>query len=471
MAACNYPCLLDTMAYMERDIPQVYTITQLTRRIKGVLEAEIGSVWVAGEISNWTCAASGHAYFTLKDETSQLSTVMFKGRLDRLRFRPENGLEVLVLGNVSVYERRGAYQLIAEEMQPKGLGALQLAYEKLKKKLSEEGLFDPAHKKKLPLLPKRIGIVTSPTGAAIRDILHVLQRRFANVHVILYPARVQGEGAALEIAAGITFLDQYGVDVMIVGRGGGSLEDLWAFNEEVVARALFASQTPVISAVGHEIDYALSDFVADLRAPTPSAAAEIVVKEQHALAERVHQYRDRLERGIRHIFGQSRIRHAYARNARVFTQAEVLFREQRQTLDELRLRMERHTGDAMVRLRQRVERAQRLLGILSPQKRLEQQQYQLHALRNRFRQCALAFPDIMKNRYQAYPARLNALSPLAVLGRGYALAFRQSNNALLYNATQVSPGDAIRLWLATGEVGAEVTMVNEEGGICRYELK
>jgi len=306
---------------MERDLPQVYTITQLTRRIKGVLEAEIGSVWVAGEISNWTCAASGHAYFTLKDETSQLSTVMFKGRLDRLRFRPENGLEVLVLGNVSVYERRGAYQLIAEEMQPKGLGALQLAYEKLKKKLSEEGLFDPAHKKKLPLLPKRIGIVTSPTGAAIRDILHVLQRRFANVHVILYPARVQGEGAALEIAAGITFLDQYGVDVMIVGRGGGSLEDLWAFNEEVVARALFASQTPVISAVGHEIDYALSDFVADLRAPTPSAAAEIVVKEQHALAERVHQYRDRLERGIRHIFGQSRIRHAYARNARVFTQA------------------------------------------------------------------------------------------------------------------------------------------------------
>ncbi len=428
-------------------------------------------MWVAGEISNWTCAASGHAYFTLKDESSQLSGVMFKGRLDRLRFRPENGLEVLALGTISVYERRGAYQIVVEEMQPKGLGALQLAYEKLKKKLSGEGLFDEAHKKKLPLLPRRIGIVTSPSGAAIRDILQVLQRRFANVHVILYPARVQGDGAAPEIAAGITFLDHYGVDVMIVGRGGGSLEDLWAFNEEVVARAIFTARTPVISAVGHEIDYALSDFVADLRAPTPSAAAEIVVREQRALAERVQQRLDRLERCMRLIVEQARVRHGHAQRARVFTRPEELFREQRQVMDELHLRLDRDAVDMLVRLRERIGRVQRHLELVSPKRRLEHQRHQLGTLRGRFLQSALAFPDVLKNRFRAYPARLNALSPLAVLGRGYALAFKQPENTILVNAVQVARGDTLRLWLGAGEVDAEVISVKEEGGICRYELK
>jgi len=332
-------------------------------------------------------------------------------------------------------------------------------------------LFAPEHKKTLPLLPRRIGIVPSPTGAAIRDILHVIHRRFANVHILLYPARVQGEGAALEIAAGIAALDDYGVDVMIVGRGGGSLEDLWAFNEEAVARAIFAARTPVISAVGHEIDYALSDFVADLRAPTPSAAAEIVVQEQNALAEKVQQLHDRLARGMRHLVEQARARHERAQNAYVFSRAEALFVEHRQLLDELHLRLERHTTDSLSRQRQRIERAQHLLGIVSPKRRLERQQEQLLTLRKRFLHCAQTLPAVLKSRYQTYPARLNALSPLAVLGRGYALAFKRPDKTVLSNASQATPGETIDLWLGVGELSAEVKTINKEGGICHYELK
>ncbi|HNT88250.1 MAG TPA: exodeoxyribonuclease VII large subunit, partial [Candidatus Hydrogenedentes bacterium] len=233
------------------ETPEIWTVSQLTRRVKALLEAEVGFVWVSGEISNWRVSPAGHAYFTLKDKDSQLDAVMFRGKLMRLRFGPDTGLDVVVYGQVTVYEKRGSYQIVCEEMQPKGVGALQLAFEKLKRKLAEEGLFDEEHKKPLPMLPRRIGIVTSPTGAAIRDILNVINRRFANVHVILYPARVQGEEAAPEIVEGIRVLDAYSVDVMIVGRGGGSIEDLWPFNEEIVVRAVFEAKTPVISAVGH----------------------------------------------------------------------------------------------------------------------------------------------------------------------------------------------------------------------------
>lgn len=458
------------MALMDRETPHIYTIAQLTRHIKTMLETEIGKVWVAGEISNWNQAASGHAYLTLKDATSQLDAVMFKGRLGRLKFAPENGLEVLAYGQVTVYERRGSYQIVLEDMQPKGLGALQLAYEKLKQKLAAEGLFDACHKKALPLLPGRIGVVTSPTGAAIRDILHVIRRRFANAHILLYPAKVQGEGAAQEIAQGIRALDAYGVDVMIVGRGGGSLEDLWAFNEEVVARAIFAAKTPIISAVGHEIDYALSDFVADLRAPTPSAAAEMVVREQNTLAEKVQQQHARLARAAERMLEQARSRHERLRGSYVFTRAEDLLSQQRQLLDELRMGLERETREQITQQQQRLEKAQRLLTALSPQKRLQNQEEQLQKLRQRLYRGGSGLPEVYGNRFRPLPARLNALSPLAVLGRGYALAFKMPEETLLYNATQASSGDTLRVWLRDGEIQAEVKTINEKGGLCRYDF-
>ncbi len=258
---------------MQTQSAEIWTVGQLTRRVKTLLEREISSVWVSGEISNWRVSPAGHAYFTLKDKESQIDAVMFRGRLSGVRFDPESGLQVVVFGLVTVYEKRGNYQIVCEEMQPLGMGALQLAFERLRKKLEAEGLFAEEHKKPIPAFPQRIGVVTSPTGAAIRDILHVLGRRFANVHVILFPARVQGDGVAADIVEGIRTLDAWGVDVMIVGRGGGSLEDLWPFNEEAVVRAVYEANTPVISAVGHEIDFTLCDFAADLRAPTPSAAA------------------------------------------------------------------------------------------------------------------------------------------------------------------------------------------------------
>ncbi len=319
---------------------EIWTVSQITRRIKGLLEEQIGNIWIAGEISNWKLAASGHAYFTLKDQDSQIDAVIFRGSLRRVRFDPENGLEILAHGRVTVYERRGNYQVVLSDMQPKGVGALQLAFEQLKKKLGAEGLFAEEHKKPLPMLPRRIGVVTSPTGAAIRDILNVLERRFANVHVLIHPARVQGDGAAAEIVAGIRALDDYGVDVMIVGRGGGSLEDLWPFNEEAVVRAVFEARTPVISAVGHEVDFALTDFAADLRAPTPSAAAELVVRERQALVDRIEALRRRLGGGLRQWLDRARYRLGAATGSFVFQRPEELLRQPRQECDELRMRLE-----------------------------------------------------------------------------------------------------------------------------------
>jgi exodeoxyribonuclease VII large subunit len=269
----------------------ILSVTDLTRQIKGVLELGFPNILVQGEISNFKLHSSGHLYFTLKDEGSQISAVMWRGRANQLLFRPTDGMKIIARGNIAVYEPRGAYQLDCLHLQPAGIGELQLAFERLKKKLHEEGLFDEVHKKPLPEYPERIAIVTSPTGAAIRDIISVLSRRMPSVELILVPVKVQGIGAAEEIADGIKLLNEAkGIDVMIVGRGGGSLEDLWAFNEEIVARAIFNSKIPVISAVGHEVDFSISDFVADLRAPTPSAAAELVVKDKTELIEIIRNF-------------------------------------------------------------------------------------------------------------------------------------------------------------------------------------
>jgi exodeoxyribonuclease VII large subunit len=274
----------------------VLSVSQLAEQLRAVVEERFPAVWVEGEISNFKVYGSGHCYFTLKDNAAQIRAVLFRNRLRRIRFEPKDGLHVMAFGSIEVYAQRGEYQLVVELLEPRGLGALQLAFEQLKSRLEAEGLFDTRRKRTLPRFPRKIGIVTSPSGAAIRDMLRVIGRRFGGLHIVVAPARVQGDGAAAEIARGLDELNALGdVDVIIVGRGGGSLEDLWAFNEEVVARAIAGSKAPVISAIGHEVDFTIADFVADLRAPTPSAAAELVVREKRTVRESVSDLRTRLE--------------------------------------------------------------------------------------------------------------------------------------------------------------------------------
>lgn len=441
---------------------QILTITQLTRRIKSLLEADLGVVWLSGEISNWKRAASGHAYFTLKDENSQIDAVMFKGKLSRLKFEPELGLEVLAQGQISVYERRGNYQIIVSDMQPKGVGALQLAFEKLKKKLAAEGLFDEIHKQPLPMLPRRIGVVTSPTGAAIRDILNVLGRRFGGIHVILHPARVQGEGAAEEIAQGIRVLDDWGVDVMIVGRGGGSLEDLWPFNEEVVVRAVYAARTPVISAVGHEVDFSLTDFAADLRAPTPSAAAELVVKEQSALGEEVVRLRKRLGQGMERQLTSVRHRLALARGSYVMQRPEELIRQWRQTSDEYRMRLEDGMGGRVHDARTRLAQATRSLSLLSPANQLERTRERLARIQERLFAAGGDIVEDHRNRLRPAVAQLDVLSPLAILSRGYAVAWKEPEHELVRNAGELKVDD--ELYVRFGAGAARTTVNHIEDG-------
>ena len=434
---------------------EVWTVTQLARRVKGILEAQIGPIWVSGEISNWRASPAGHAYFTLKDDQSQVRAVMFRGRMSTVRFEPENGLEVLVRGLASLYEARGDFQIICEEMQPRGVGALQLAFEKLKAKLDAEGLFAPEHKKPLPMLPRRIGVVTSPTGAAIRDILNVIHRRFAHVHVILWPARVQGDGAAAEIVEGIRALDEFGVDVMIVGRGGGSLEDLWCFNEESVVRAIYAANTPIISAVGHEIDFTLADFVADVRAPTPSAAAELVVREQQTLADRIQNSDRRIRRALMARLENVRTRIDRLRASGVFRRPEELLRSARQRTDDARMSVIQALRTRAIDSRHALEKAVRALALLSPVVQVARAHERLASKRRHLVGVGAEISRRRRARLQTLAAQLDALSPLAILGRGYALAWA-SDEQLVRSSTQLSRGERIRLRFGDG--GAEATI-------------
>jgi exodeoxyribonuclease VII large subunit len=315
---------------------KVYTVSEVTRLVKLELENSFPLLWVEGEVSNFHRHTSGHLYFTLKDEQCQLRAVMFRSDAGRVKFDLKDGLRLICRGRINVYEPRGEYQLIADLIEPKGKGALQLAFEQLKEKLRAEGLFDPQRKKPLPLFPKKIGVVTSPRGAAVVDILRTLERRFARLHILIYPAKVQGEGAADEIVEGIDVLGRLpGIDVIIVGRGGGSIEDLWAFNEERVARAIFRSPVPVISAVGHEVDFTISDFVADIRASTPSVAAEIVIKEEQALVERLDNLRQRLRQNVL-MFLQGRRQLVFnLTHHRIFQNFRVRLLNLEQRVDEL----------------------------------------------------------------------------------------------------------------------------------------
>lgn len=395
----------------------VYTVAQITRQIKYLLEDTIPTVWVEGEVSNFTHHASGHMYFSLKDEDCQLRCVMWRRHNEGLFFTPQNGMKVLAQGDVTVYERGGQYQLDVLQLQPAGIGELQLAFEQLKRRLAEEGLFDPEHKKPLPQFPSRIGMVTSPSGAAIRDIVTIVQRRFPGTKVILNPVKVQGEGAAEEVARAIEEFNQYsGVDVMIVGRGGGSLEDLWAFNEEVVARAMFDSRIPVVSAVGHEIDFTIADFVADARAPTPSAAAELVVRDRGELLSSLRSLEGRL----------------------VATMEAKLESSWKEVEDLMASYAFRRPPDLIDQRFQRIDGLTRSL------------------MSNFFH-----YWETRKSDFVSLARRLNGVSPLEVLKRGYALCRKMPELTVVKEAAALKPKDRLEMRFYKGRVNCTVDGVVE----------
>ena len=451
------------------------TVSELTGAVRKSLESRFSSVWVEGEISNFKAHSSGHWYFTLKDESAQLRAKCFRSTNTRIRFRPTDGLYVRARGRLSVYEPRGEYELVVEALDPVGEGALRIAFEQLRDRLQSEGLFARELKRPLPVFPRRVGIVTSPTGAAIRDILNVISRRTRTVHVLFSPARVQGEGAGRDIARAIRFINDHHrdalrrgnaddlVDVLIVGRGGGSSEDLWAFNEEEVARAIRASAIPVISAVGHETDFTIADFTADLRAPTPSAAAELVAAKEDELCATLVALGRNLSRLMR-------FRISAARN-RVQQQALS------QVFDEVRGRLRtahRESGAASHRLqilmthalRATQLRSERIACQLSPERlqgRLGQARIRFNTAHSDCNAALLARLETARGRLGIVATSLDALSPLAVLQRGYAIA-EDGDGRLLRDANSVSPGDQLRIRLAKGRVTARVegTQTNDQ---------
>ena len=437
---------------------RVLSVTELTVRVRDLLEAEFAEVWVEGELSNCRVWNTGHLYFTLKDGGSQVKAVIFRSALRYLKFKPGDGLRVVARGRVSVYEPKGEYQLVCEHLEPHGLGALQLAFEQLKKKLQSEGLFDAERKRPLPALPRKIGIVTSLDGAAIRDIIKVLRRRYANAHLVICPARVQGEDAALEIARALRQIARVpGVDVVIVGRGGGSIEDLWAFNEEVVARAISRVPVPVISGVGHESDYTIADFVADVRAPTPSAAAELVVSAKDEFVGRIDRLHGRLRAAARaRVQGLSRRVHITAgRPALAGFPGRIAMRGRHTA--ELSHALARILRAGIATRERRRLQLERQLSTFDAGKRLAGFRTRLVASRGRLETAARGRQHRAVAQLGNAAGRLESLSPLAVLGRGYAVAWNADRTRVLREASAVTPGETIHVTLSRGAIDAKVT--------------
>ncbi len=413
---------------------RVYTVAELNAAIRAILDSQFQGIWVSGEISGVRLASSGHYYFTLKDEQAQLRCVCFRASARYLRFKPQDGIAVIARGRIDVYESRGEYQLLVEALEPQGYGALQLAFEQLKKKLADEGLFAPERKRALPKFPGRIGVVTSPTGAVIRDILRVLQWRFRGLHVRLYPVQVQGAGSIEEVVAGIDFFSRSGwPDVVILARGGGSLEDLWTFNEEAVARAIARSAVPVVSAIGHETDVTIADFVADLRAPTPSAAAELVVRTRQQLIEQVENAASRLERELRYRL------------------ADAARRLYQQGIERTTTVFQRSLG----RLQQRVDDADFRLRRLDPRLRLAAARHRLETLQtamtDRLHLCVVH----VRGRLDSLTSQLAHLSPLSVLERGYAIVQDQEGR-IVKDAVDAPVDGLLEVRLARGRLRTRV---------------
>jgi exodeoxyribonuclease VII large subunit len=435
----------------------VLTVSELTERIQGVLETEFVDVWVEGEISNLKIATSGHWYFSLKDEQAQVRAVAWKTDARLIRFRPQDGMKVLARGQLRVYPPRGEYQISVQVLEPLGKGSLQQAFEELKEKLEGEGLFDPARKRPLPMLPRRIGVVTSPTGAVLRDILRVLRSRYPNLEVLVYPALVQGEGAPAEIVRGIRALNRLGgLDVIVLARGGGSLEDLWAFNEETVARAIAASRIPTISAVGHETDFTIADFVADLRAPTPSAAAERVVQAKEDLQARIVALEERRDAALRLRLARVRSRVEAAAAHRVFAAERGRLRVQAQRVDELSRRAEAGLVRGLERGREHARRLRERLEAFRFDRQLAARRERLGRHSDRLLALFRADAEKRRARLSRLAASLDGLSPLAVLGRGYALVWDEAGGRLVRDAAEVDEGQGLRIRLHRGALRATV---------------
>ncbi|MBD8514357.1 exodeoxyribonuclease VII large subunit [Photobacterium sp. WH77] len=436
---------------------RIYTVSSLNAQVRLLLENEMGVVWLVGELSNFSAPVSGHWYFTLKDARAQVKCAMFRGNNQRVTFRPANGNQVLVKARLSLYEPRGDYQLIIDSMQPEGDGRLQQQFEKLKMQLAAEGLFAQTLKKTLPEQPKRVGIITSKTGAALHDILQVLKRRDPSLPVVIYPTMVQGEGAAISIAQAIGRANtRLECDVLIVGRGGGSLEDLWAFNEEIVARTIAASQIPIISAVGHEVDVTIADFVADMRAPTPSAAAELVSRDLSAQMQKIHQHQQQLRHAMRHYLSvrQSQLVRWQHRLDRQHPQVQL--NQQSQRLDELRSRLERAMRKQVSDRQQHLHRSDYKLMLHSPAHQLERLGTQLAT--NQRRLLDAMDRRLVKASHQLALAteKLDAVSPLATLARGYSIT-RDENGQVIRSASQVNTGDTLQTTLADGNIRSIVS--------------
>jgi exodeoxyribonuclease VII large subunit len=435
---------------------RTWTVRELVAAVRTNVEREYGDIWVEGEISNFKAHESGHLYFTLKDPSAQIKVVMFRSSAKLLRFRPENGMVVVARGRVTIYEDRGDLQISAEYLEPKGAGALQVAFEQLKAKLEAEGLFDAARRKPIPTLPQRIGIVTSPQAAALRDILNILRRRHHGVNVLIYPAQVQGEAAALEVTAGVRHFNRaHCVDVIIVARGGGSAEDLAAFNHEGLARAIAASEIPVISAIGHETDFTIVDFVADLRAATPSAAAELVIRSRQEVAEQMEGLDRRLEKAVRYHLLMVRQNLTELAKHGAFGRITDLIHRRQQRLDELGHRLNQAQRGIIEKQRRRFEGLSATVRHYDVRRVLAGMRKDLAAHHTGLVAAFRNFLLERRVRVERIETALQALSPTAILERGYALVFDASGK-LLKDARKVRSGDEISAQLAKGTVRARV---------------
>ena len=448
---------VDASAVEATERRREWTVGELVRDVRLHIEDAYADVWVEGEVSNLRAAPSGHVYFTLKDGEAQLPVVLFKRQAQLLRFKPKDGLHVRARGKVTVYEQRGQMQLVAEAMEELGTGSLQEAFERLREKLKAEGLFAEERKRPLPAFPHCVGIVTSPSGAVIRDFLNVSGRRHAALDVLLYPAAVQGETAAAEISAGIAYFNRArNVDVIVIARGGGSIEDLACFNSEMLARSIASSELPVVSAVGHETDFTIADFVADLRAPTPSAAAELITAQQHRVEERVDELHNRLLRACRYqlMMATERLSRVSIVNASARIRDGLGRRQQR--LDELQFRMEAALRQGERAGMTKVQELSARLMRHEPTHKLLANRESVQGFEQRLFRCAVTTLDQRRSRLDSASSRLASLSPLAVLGRGYAVIF-DNQGRLVRDASQLQSGDTLRSKLAKGHVTSTVT--------------
>lgn len=441
---------------IESNEPHVLTIEELNLSIKQLLEGQFGLIWVRGEISNFKAHTSGHFYFSLKDPKSQISAVMFRGHNSRLRFKPTDGMEVIIRGRISVYEPRGNYQILCEMMEPVGAGALQKAFEQLKAKLKSEGLFEAARKRPIPHMPRHVAIVTSPTGAAIRDILNILSRRAPWLPVTVVPTVVQGESAAPQIVEAMLKAQKLpDVDVIIVGRGGGSIEDMWCFNDEKLARVIAASPIPTISAVGHEIDFTIADFVADLRAPTPSAAAELVAKSSGELTSKLQQLERLLKMNMQKHFKMLEQKLQLLTKSLVDPQKKLqdLILRNDDLVERLQMAMDRNLSERRYKLKLLDER----MG--SPQELIQRKVKELEYLTQRLKKGVVVSVERKRALWSKWCSVLESMSPLKVVERGYSIV--KKNDEVIKNSAQVKAGDALQITLAHGQIEARVEKVSQ----------